>query len=71
MAVLVHILLYECPIIIMHYYRKRNSRIKNTCGLGHLFLQIASTFKRVKNLKKQVKVLKIHRLQTKQTARIQ
>ena len=41
--------------------------------MKHLFffLQIASTLKTVKYLKKQVEVLKNRRLQTKQTARIQ
>ena len=55
----------------MNYFRKSICKTKSAYDLGHLFLLIASTLKRVKYLKKQVKVLKNHRLQTKQTARIQ
>ena len=48
----------------LRYFRKRISNAGRACVLEHLFLQIASTLKRVKFLKKQVNVFENHRLQT-------
>ena len=71
MAVLVHILL-RMPDYHYELFQKKRSLELECLQFGTpFFFQIVSILKRVKYLRKQVKVLKNHCLQTKQTARVQ
>ena len=73
MAVLVHILL-RMPDYHYELFQKKRSLERECLRFGtpfFFFFQIVSILKRVKYLRKQVKVLKNHCLQTKQTTRVQ